>query len=263
MASLSWIDSTNTVQTKGVSTAMLMLSRSHRLGRHLWLGSILLVGSLNAAAVGKTTPSYTTDLSPWGPHGETILKRAPWEPRWLDLQDAEQKKISACSRGKHLADAVMNTLAMEEATVDIWARHGGPARSRPVGELADEVFREKVESALESYSGKDGWPLPHLSPGRDIAKMYGRHFGYQFWHAYYEPLHVNPLEVDGIGIKMMYEIYEQFWPLCLEQVPTACFEEGPADPRRCLSKLIHPREFPAYEVTSDLFQKYMAKPNAW
>src|SRR5699024_10047185 len=93
MASLSWIDSTNTVQTKGVSTAMLMLSRSHRLGRHLWLGSILLVGSLNAAAVGKTTPRYTTDLSPWRPHGENSLKASITEPRFMALQEAEMSKV--------------------------------------------------------------------------------------------------------------------------------------------------------------------------
>ena len=260
MASLSWAKNINRVQAKGVSTAMLMLSRSHRLGCHLLLGGVLFVGSLNAAAVGKTTPSYTTDLSPWGPHPETSLKLGLAGPRWMELQDAEQEKTVACSRGKHLASAVMSALATKEATVDIWARHGGPARSRPVGELADEMFREKVESALESYSGIGGWPLPHLSPGRDIAKMYGRHFGYQFWPAYYEWLKNKS---EGGAQKLRHELQEQFWPLCLEQVPTACFEEGPADPKRCLSKLIHPREFPAYEVTSDLFQKYMAKPNAW
>ena len=242
---------------------MLMLSRSHRLGRHLLLGSILLVGSLNAAAAGKTTPSYTTDLSPWGPHPETSLKLGLAGPRWMELQDAEQEKTVACSTGKHLASAVMRTLATQETAIDVMAKHGGPARSRPTGELADEMFREKVESALESYSGKDGWPLLHLSPGSDIAKMYGRHFGYQFWRTYYEQTKTDLLDEAGIGLKVGHEIDEQFWPLCLEQVPTACFEEGPADPKRCLSKLIHPREFPAYEVTSDLFQKYMAKPNAW
>lgn len=262
MASLSWIDSTNTVQTKGVSTVMLILSRSHRLGRHLLLGGALLVGSLNAAAAGKTTPSYTTDLSPWGPHGETSLKQGVSGPRWMELQDAEQEKTLGCSRGKNLAVAVMSTLATQETAIDVMAKHGGPARSRPAGELADELFREKVENALERYGGKGKWLKtgPH---GREIAKMYGRHFGYQFWRTYYEQTKTDLLDEAKVGLKIAHEIREQFWPLCLEHVPTACFEEGPADPKRCLSKLIHPREFPAYEVTSDLFQKLMAKPNAW
>lgn len=260
MASLSWAKNINRVQAKGVSTAMLMLSRSHRLGCHLLLGGVLFVGSLNAAAVGKTTPSYTTDLSPWRPHGENSLKASITEPRFMALQEAEMSKVVSCIGAQYYASTTMSHVAMAEAGIDIRAKHGGSARDRPVGELADEMFREKVESALESYSGIGGWPLLHLSPGSEVATVYGHHFGYQFWQEEYKSILANPLSTDmSLGI----EVSEQFWSLCLEQVPTACFEEGPADPKRCLSKLIHPREFPAYEVTSDLFQKYMAKPNAW
>lgn len=240
---------------------MFSLFRRPRLAQLLILGGVLLVSSLNAAA-GKPVPSYTTDLTPWGPHGETSLKRVPSEPRFMALQRAERDKVNYCSVGKHLASEVVGTLATVEATVDIWARHDGSARSRPVGELADETFREMVQSAVGNLAGNRVWPKPGWH-GRHIAHMYGLHFGYQFWPAYYEPLKDNPLEVADVGIKIMREVHEQFWSLCLERVPTACFEKGPADPERCLSKLIHPREFPAYDVAADIYQEFMVKPNAW
>ena len=110
--------------------------------------ALLLGGTLLAANATAATPSYTTDLSVWGPHGETSLKQGLSEPRWMKLQDAEREKIGACSTGKHLASEVMTTLATEEVTIDIYARHGDPARSRPAGELAEELFREYVEYGL-------------------------------------------------------------------------------------------------------------------
>ena len=259
MASLSWAKNINRVQAKGVSTAMLMLSRSHRLGCHLLLGGVLFVGSLNAAAVGKTTPSYTTDLSPWRPHGENSLKASITEPRFMALQEAEMSKVVSCIGAQYYASTTMSQVAMAEAGIDIRAKHGGSARDRPVGELAEKEFRDEVELALRRF-GEGRWPSRVNQHGSEVATVYGHHFGYQFWQEEYKSILANPLSTDmSLGI----EVSEQFWSLCLEQVPTACFEEGPADPKRCLSKLIHPREFPAYEVTSDLFQKYMAKPNAW
>ena len=103
----------------------------------------------------------------------------------------------------------MSTLARKEALIDTGARHGGPARSRPAGELAEELFREQVQGVLEGYAEEGGWPYPD-KPGIDIAEMYGRHFGYQFWQKYYEPLKANPLTAGTTGIKLDRDIAEQF-----------------------------------------------------
>lgn len=94
--------------------------------------------------------------------------------------------------------------------------------------------------------------------------MYGMHFGYQFWEEdYWDLLAKGPLSNNRKTEELSREIFEQFWSLCLEQVPTACFEKGPAHPEHCLAHLIHPREFPGYEENADLFIKKMEKPNVW
>ena len=222
----------------------------------------LLAGVLLFSVNANATPRYTTDLNQWGPHPETSLKQGLAEPRWMKLQDAERDKISACSEGQSNASAFMSTLARAEAAIDSRAKHGGAARTRPVGELAEEMFREQVESVIEGYSEEGGWP-DSWSYGREIANMYSHHFGYTYWRKYYEPLKANPLTVDVPGSKLRHEIYEQFWPLCMEQVPIACFEEGPVDAKRCLAKLIHPKDFPDFEVVADLYKKEMTKPNGW
>lgn len=235
---------------------MFILSRNHRLGRHLLLSGALFMGSLTVAVADNTTPSYTTDLSPWGPHGENSLGVA--DPRFMALKRAERGKVISCISANYLASEAMSQPAMAEAEIDIREKHGGSVRDRPVGELADKELRAMVEHVLRRV-GKDGWPRTNLH-GEEIAELYGHHFGYQFWQEEYKSILARPQSTD---MRLSNEVAEQFWPLCLEQVPTACFERGQPDPKRCLSKLIHPREFPSYEVTSDLFQKYMAKPNAW
>lgn len=213
------------------------------------------MGSLGAVAADKTTPVYTSDLSLWGP-GENKLELSPHEPRYWDLQEAEREKILGCS-GAALTVVLMKTLAAgSEATVDVLAKHGGPAREQPFGKLAENVLHNMVELELGDATE---WPSLTNGIGRQVAAVYALHFGFQFWEQDYQSSVANPPQIDR---KFNHELTEQFWSLCLQQIPTACFEKGEVDRQRCLPELIHPRDFPNYELTSDLFQQVL-KPKSW
>lgn len=251
MASSSWFSNTNRVQAKGVAAVMLI----RRLGR-LFLGGVLLVGSLGAVAADKTTPVYTADLNRWGP-GENKLKMSPLEPRFMALEEAEKDKVIECSSGAFSASAIMRHAAMTEALIDILAKDGSVPRKQPLGEVAEEEFRGAVSLEISRRALSELY-----SPGATVALLYGPHFGFQFWKEYYKSILEDSDDLLGTKTNLNNKVTDEFWSLCLQQVPTACFEQGPADPQRCLSKLIHPRNFPNLEVTSDLFQGVL-KPNGW
>ena len=248
---------------------MLMRFPTRFITHGFLLGSLLVLGGCfdehldNArndaaatAAARKVQPdyTYTTDLSPWGPHPATSLKQMVTEPRFMALSHAERGKVGACSVGQHQAVHVMSMVALEEARIDSSALGVGEQRTEPVGERAKEFFYETINQGRVT---RKPWPPRNLH-GKEVAIMYGKHFGYQFWEQEYQAILVGqPSE------SVRREIYEQFWSLCLDQVPTVCFEKGPAHPELCLAHLIHPRQFPSYEEVADLYLKVMEKPNAW
>lgn len=63
---------------------------------------------------------------------------------------------------------------------------------------------------------------------------------------------------------MFAKVDADFWPQCLEKIPTACFEPNEElDPKRCQSKLIHPTQFPYFEETADIYRKRGLKHGGW
>lgn len=247
----------------------MLYSTRYGMAPSLLLASVLtLSGGFDASASDadpdprspEPARAYTTDLSPWGPHPETSLKQSWNEPRWMDLRFAEQEKISACSVGRRQAGQMMWEVAIAEYKIDIREIGGGLPRFEPVGERAKEFFREQITQGIEQT---DIWPLPHRY-GHEIALMYGRHLGYQRWEEDYRDLMAKGItSSDRKTEELKKTLREQFWPKCLEQIPTACFERVPAHPGRCLAHLIHPRQFPAFGETADIYMQRMVKPNGW
>src|SRR5690554_2779417 len=183
------------------------------------LGSLLVLGGCfdehleNArndaeatAAARKVKPdyTYTTDLTPWGPHPETSLKQMVTEPRFMSLSHAERGKVGACSTGQDQAVHVMSMVAMAEFRIDSSAWGIGEQRTKPVGERAKEYFQEMIHVGRVT---RHPWPPRNLH-GTEVAVMYGRHFGYQFWERGYQALLADQ-SIESIR----REIYEQFWPL--------------------------------------------------
>lgn len=220
-------------------------------------GWALLLASTAARA---DDPKYTTDLSPWGPHAKTSLKQSLSEPRWMKLQSAERGKVGGCFAAQL---AAVNTMFNIGVVVFGYIKHdmkslegsfpGAGDCSGSAEDCAVRVFRHMVDSIqpIEPY-------------GRQIAELYGIHFGFQYWEKYYQQRMEDPLDELDRGSALFAKVRENFWPQCLEKLPTACFESNDQlDPKRCQSKLIHPTQFPYFDETADIYRKRGLKHGGW
>lgn len=232
--------------------------------RHLLLASGWALLLASTAARGDT-PKYTTDLSPWGPHAKTSLKQSLSEPRWMKLQSAEREKVGGCFGAQM---AAVNTMFNIGVIVFGYIKHDmksieGKLPSQPpdcsgsAEDCAVHVFRHMVKSEL-------GTGLPIEPYGRRIAKLYGIHFGFQYWEEFFQLVMEDPLNKQGRDIEFYRRVEADFWPQCLEKIPTACFEpDEELDPKRCQSKLIHPTQFPYFDETADIYRKRGLKHGGW
>ena len=222
------------------------------LTQRLLLLAAILASGLMLAGTAQADPKYTTDLSPWGPIGfKSTLHQSLDEPRYMSLTDEEQDKIAFCTGAQVQASGIMFTVAALEV-VNKRAVENALLSARPFGEIAKEELRKGVDFRGMRFS----------SDVSELAIQYGRHYGYQYWQECFNHLIKDPMDREGRCSALEDRILTEFWPLCLEHIPTACFEKQ-LDQKRCLNKLIHPSRFPHFEEVSDLYRKVGVTGSSW
>ncbi|MDV2079580.1 hypothetical protein [Marinobacter xestospongiae] len=190
---------------------------------------------------------YTADLSIFGPHPETSVKQTMSEPRYMELSMVEKQKVSACTMAKGKSTSLSLVFAQAEFQLDGHARLEERPRTIPLGDAAKERFREHI-----SRLGQP-WPIDAVW-GRYMTQAMAEHVGFKYWKDYYD---ANASDLSS-GEKrkrtdaLWRTMREEIWSLCINNIPTACFESGDKG-GRCLEHAITLEELPGYEVVSDIY----------
>jgi hypothetical protein len=103
-------------------------------------------------------PQYTADLSVFGPHPETSLKRSISEPKYVALSRVERRKVTSCW-GARITNMDL-AAAAEELRLDGNVLLSGEPRTVPFGQAADEVFYDQIDKNVNS-----GWPTAGWGDG--------------------------------------------------------------------------------------------------
>lgn len=237
-----------------ITTAMKLRRTSLSVGIVMLMSGCLDSGgssSGNSDDDSDRPSEYTADLSVFGPHPESSAKPSVSEPRYVSLSGPEREKIGDCTIARE-ANSISAALliAGAEIKLDALARLEGVPRTVPFGQAAEEAFYERIAEMVDGQR----WPTD-VTYGSDLAETIANHYGYKHWEEWYQISSLDMSEEDRTArrTELTRELREEIWPICIEKIPTECFEAGEIR-SECTDYAIDIRNLPKYEQVSEIYE---------